>query len=143
MVLRGVRLPWKVGSKIEMSSNLAPPMATIEEVDDATPTMQIPNETLKVMVGCQSLSRNAVKSSMNSTVIGDPLEKAVLEGCGWSLLSNDTVAPPEPMKNSEWLKIHHRFSFTSKLKRMTVIVQTLGSKEFCALSKGAPGKKYT
>ena len=139
MVLRGVRLPVSINSVLEMSTDLAKP--SHEEATDNA--LQIPNETLRVMVGCQSLSQGAMKTSNGTSVIGDPLEKAVLDGCGWTLLSKDTVAPPEPLKNSEWIKILHRFSFTSKLKRMTAIVQNLGSKDLYALSKGAPGKfKY-
>jgi magnesium-transporting ATPase (P-type) len=136
MVLRGVRLPVSVNSVLEMSTDLAKP--SHEGTTDNA--LQIPNETLRVMVGCQSLSQGSMKTSNGTSVIGDPLEKAVLDGCGWTLLSKDTVAPPEPLKNSEWIKILHRFSFTSKLKRMTAIVQNLGSNDLYALSKGAPGK---
>ena len=141
MVLKGVRLPIasEKGSMVEMSEKLVLPSMAVEEDKMSNATMMIPNHVLRVMVGCQSLTPAPRMSRGGSDgLVGDPLEKAVLNGCGWQLLSNGTVAPPEQLKNAEWIKVLHRFAFTSKLKRMTVIAQNLGSEDLWALSKGAP-----
>ncbi len=94
------------------------------------------------MVSCQSLAWGTDGSATN-TFIGDPLEKAVLKATGWRLISNDAVAPPDQLNvrpyGSRWIHTLHRFAFTSKLKRMTVIAQELGQpNHIWALSKGAP-----
>jgi len=144
MVLRGVRLPVQdtavAGTKVEMSEDLVQPLLVFHDGEEkANVASTIPNHVLRVMVGCQSLTPAARMSNASSDgLIGDPLEKAVLDGCGWQLLSNDTVAPPDPSNKSEWIKVLHRFAFTSKLKRMTAIAQNLGTDSLWALSKGAP-----
>jgi cation-transporting ATPase 13A1 len=139
MVLRGVRIPVDNGSKLDIAEELVQPSMVVDTGDESSDiNFSIPSNTLRVMVGCQSLALSSNGRTHKSDLIGDPLEKAVLNGCGWTLLSNDTVAPPEPLKNTEWLKIRHRFAFTSKLKRMTVLAQCLRSGDLYALSKGAP-----
>ena len=143
MVLKGVRLPVQdtTGNKVEMSEDLLQPLLVLDDGDEKrNVSSTIPNHVLRVMVGCQSLTPAPRISNSRSSdgLIGDPLEKAVLEGCGWQLLSNDTIAPPDPSNKAEWIKVLHRFAFTSKLKRMTAIAQNLGSDSLWALSKGAP-----
>jgi P-type ATPase of unknown pump specificity (type V) len=140
MVLRGVRIPVTNGSKVDIGDELVDPLMIVDTHDKLTTDVRfsIPSNTLRVMVGCQSLALSRNGRTHMTDVIGDPLEKAVLNGCGWTLLPNDTVAPPEPLKNTEWLKIRHRFAFTSKLKRMTVLAQCIRSGDLYALSKGAP-----
>jgi cation-transporting ATPase 13A1 len=142
MILRGVRLPKLIDGVLRISPDLTLPAPEGDEVD---PNSEIPKDSLRVMVGCQSLT-TVMKPKMNSTrnldsLVGDPLEKAVLDSCGWTLLPNNVVAPPESLlRNSQMklLQILHRFAFTSKLKRMTVIAKDFNDKDIWALSKGAP-----
>jgi cation-transporting ATPase 13A1 len=155
MVLRGVRLVIN-GNKgdVDISESLVlPPRESDDDDDDNDGDKDgngngsnetIPPNVMRVMVGCQSLaSLSGYNQTLNATstnLIGDPLEKAVLEGCGWTLLSNTTVAPPQKLLSSSMgmINIQHRFAFTSKLKRMTVIATDLGNKKNLALTKGAP-----
>lgn len=147
MVLRGVR---SVIQENNEDKSLAMPKELIlpEWQKEDNESSILPLEVLRVMVGCQSLSTlgsgngNAVGST---EIIGDPLEKAVLRGCGWTLLSNNMVAPPQYVLSqptgkgkSNIIGIHHRFAFTSKLKRMTVLASDMSTKELWALTKGAP-----
>jgi len=142
MVMRGVRLPVKSSTGVHMSAALVTSGSDEEDETNCTP-----HEVTRILVGCQSLApvtyghgnRNLLNDT--SSLIGDPLEKAVLNCVGWKLLSNDTIAPPDPLTSGHLkpVQIFHRFAFTSKLKRMTVIAQDLGGgKEVYALSKGAP-----
>ena len=148
MVLRGVRLSSKEegigGTVVIGESLLLPQKESDDDVDESIET--IPPNVIRVMVGCQSLASlsgyDARSNRGSGNIIGDPLEKAVLDGCGWSLLSNNVVAPPQYSLSlpSEpgMINLQHRFAFTSKLKRMTVIATDMGTKKTWALSKGAP-----
>jgi len=153
MVLRGVRLPYLpavkggvVDSKVEMAEDLVLPQCdaasgdAIEHSDTGTVrTATVPIEVIRVMVACQSLALNIASDQSKDNIIGDPLEKAVLKGCNCTLLSNSLVALPHRQGHAaQTLNIHHRFAFTSKLKRMTVMASDLGSKDVWALTKGAP-----
>ncbi|CAK9298477.1 unnamed protein product [Gordionus sp. m RMFG-2023] len=58
-------------------------------------------------------------------IIGDPLEKAILQELGWNLTKNDVViGVNKTVHELTWspLKILHRFHFLSALKRMSVII---------------------
>lgn len=118
----------------------------------------LPRETLRVMIACHSLAltHKFVPGSDGRTILqtelcGDPLEKAVLEGCRWTLHPNakiDTVVEKVSLgpisfpstSNNGSIIIHHRFAFSSKLRRMTVLAQdTFNEKPtLWALTKGAP-----
>jgi manganese-transporting P-type ATPase len=124
---------------------------------------EIPWSTVRVMVACHSLAlantprdgkikKNAKPSLSNSTsqVIGDPLELAVLREMGYHLLGNGIVAPlvvserngevvaPNPNRHKP-ISILHRFAFSSKLKRMTVLCTEGDSSGIVwAITKGAP-----
>lgn len=142
MILRGVRLPKLVNGALQISPDLTLP---VTDGDDEELNLGIPKDSLRVLVGCHSLT-TAINPKMNSTrnsdnLVGDPLEKAVFDSCGWNLLPNNIVAPPQSLlRNFEIniLQVLHRFAFTSKLKRMTVIAKDLNDKDVWALSKGAP-----
>ncbi len=152
MVLRGVRLPFTENDgKISISDSLVSPTKESADEngdadDDGKYREAIPPEIIRVMVGCQSLASitgyDTTSTRGSGNLIGDPLEKAVIGGCGWSLLSNTLVAPPQSTLSSPnspgMINIQHRFAFTSKLKRMTVIATDLGCKKTWALAKGAP-----
>lgn len=125
----------------------------------------VPWNTVRVMVGCHSLTwspsstmrggKNKSKRNGATTVIGDPMEAAVLRDTGYYVGRNDVVAktlyktdeaappPPSSSEMPQKIQIHHRFAFSSRLKRMTVLVTEDGGgnsndKTVWALSKGAP-----
>lgn len=150
MVLRGVRLP-TTGSDGKLSisgSMIMPPNGKDDDDNDRDEEDEtVPQNVIRVMVGCQSLASlsgygTTPGRTSSDNLIGDPLEKAVLDGCGWSLVSNKMVAPPQALlsspKSPGMISIQHRFAFTSKLKRMTVIATDLSNKKTFSLSKGAP-----
>ena len=127
MILRGVRL--------------FPTEAADEEKALRVPGEdEIVEETIRVMVGCQALANTGLRqagSEQQRAIIGDPLELAVLKKTGYNLVGNNIVAPPD--EEGKMVAILHRFAFSSKLKRMTVLATQQGSdKDLWALTKGAP-----
>jgi cation-transporting ATPase 13A1 len=113
----------------------------------------LPRDTLRVMVGCQSLATTNVfipGRGFQMELCGDPLEKAVMEGCGFTIhprteavVEKDHLLMGGSSQGS--IKVLHRFGFSSKLRRMTVLA--LDSTEspdhttnvaLWALTKGAP-----
>lgn len=180
MILRGVRLSSSDGASgsddhtiicadgTEAGSNddLAVPKSenvtdildgNVEEgtVDDASGYREIPLETLRVMVACHGLATQPSPKThgMTREVIGDPLEKAVLDGCGWQLVRENIVSPPLPSGPSDLqnrptpIRIVHRYAFTSKLRRMSVLATEMihnggtapsASSDLFVLTKGAP-----
>ena len=120
----------------------------------------LPRETLRVMVGCQSLAVTHAfvpgkdgRTTVSTELCGDPLEKAVLEGCSFTInpSTNDIVekksllmgASPS-MDGNESISILHRFAFSSKLRRMTTLAiekkktSSETNATLWALTKGAP-----
>ncbi|KAK6055586.1 putative P-type ATPase [Cooperia oncophora] len=95
----------------------------------------IPLESLQVLACCHSLVR------FDDDLVGDPLEKACLTWCDWSLTKGDAVLPPKGSKLTG-LKIFHRYHFSSAMKRMTVVAgyQVPGFQEpkMIVAVKGAP-----
>ena len=120
----------------------------------------LPRETLRVMVGCQSLAVSHAfapgrdgRTIVTNKLVGDPLEKAVVRACGWTLLpgGKDTVIEMDGSKNSlspvsGSIRILHRFAFSSTLRRMSVLAvdnkevdsNTNGNNTLFALTKGSP-----
>jgi len=116
----------------------------------------LPSETLRVMVGCQSLAVTHVyvpgkngRTTVQAELCGDPLEKAVMEACGYTihprtdmvmekthLLNPSMNATAEAPSGS--IKVLHRFAFSSKLRRMSVLAIDTDSDNLWALTKGAP-----
>ena len=111
----------------------------------------LPTETLRVMVGCQSLAvAHALapgpdgRAAVRRELCGDPLEKAVMEGCGYTIdPGSGAVAPAEGSGGSVGsvaasaapsVRVLHRFAFSSKLRRMTVIAAD------CAATRGEAGR---
>ena len=78
---------------------------------------------------------------MDHDVIGDPLEKAILDSVNWTLSKGDVVFPNSSYKTHP-LKIYYRFHFSSSLQRMSVIAghSNLGSIDisYIATVKGSP-----
>lgn len=97
----------------------------------------LPWETLRVMVGCHSLSMK----SYGEGLLGDPLELAVLQDTGFVLQGNNhLLVPADGPKEGQpkGVLIHHRFTFSSRLKRMTVLISEGGFKDVFGVTKGAP-----
>ncbi|XGW25715.1 hypothetical protein V3C99_006823 [Haemonchus contortus] len=95
----------------------------------------VPLESIQVLACCHSLVR------FDDDLVGDPLEKACLTWCDWSLTKGDAVLPPKGSKLTG-LKIFHRYHFSSAMKRMTVVAgyQVPGFQEpkMIVAVKGAP-----
>lgn len=95
---------------------------------------EAPHETIQVLAACQSLV------SMGDDVIGDPLEKSILNAIEWSVTKADAVVPRKG--KAPGMRIFHRFHFSSQLKRMSVIAgySPSGSTNtvYLGLVKGAP-----
>jgi cation-transporting ATPase 13A1 len=114
----------------------------------------LPHETLRVMVGCQSLAVTHAfvpgkdcRTTVSTELCGDPLEKAVLEGCGFTIhpSKNEIVEKESLLGVGNYsMSILHRFAFSSKLRRMTTLA--IENKDgssgmnatLWALTKGAP-----
>jgi cation-transporting ATPase 13A1 len=110
--------------------------------DTVRPDSELPWPVARIMVACHSLALNtmggASNKSMNNT-IGDPLEKAVLKNTGYQLVQNNALRAVESSGGRpDTILILQRFRFSSKLKRMSVIVQENSSSKIWILSKGAP-----
>jgi len=139
--------------------------AFVNDNDDGGPVDTIrsllPRETLRIMVGCQSLATTHVlvpgrdgRTTVQAELCGDPLEKAVMEGCGFTIhprtdmvVEKESVAPMNMPSSSGGpsIKVLHRFAFSSKLRRMTVLAldmelssDTTSNSNLWALTKGAP-----
>lgn len=126
MLLKGIRY---VGEANELS-------------DVMEPGDHLPWPVARTMVACHSLALNGAsgrgKFSMSS-VIGDPLEKAVLKDTGYRLLQNNALRAKESAPGRpNTILILSRFGFTSQLKRMSVLVREDSSSKTWVLTKGAP-----
>lgn len=99
-----------------------------------TPISQCPNYTQQVLASCHSLAH------LDEKLVGDPLEKKVLEAINWNYSKSGVVAPKRGRASP--LKIHHRFHFNSTLKRMSVIasfkMDMSNENVYICTSKGAP-----
>mmetsp|Transcript_22621 Transcript_22621/g.34781 ORF Transcript_22621/g.34781 Transcript_22621/m.34781 type:complete len:746 (-) Transcript_22621:8934-11171(-) len=149
MILRGFRclgpgmtIICANGSKEGSNADLIDPLeCTISATVGATskPPVaskgKIPLDTIRAMVGCQSLTL----AKDGKTPIGDPLELAVLKGCGFRLRNNSVVEPCESDDGKiDSVVIHYRFAFESRLKRMTVVARDESKDNMFVLTKGAP-----
>jgi cation-transporting ATPase 13A1 len=121
---------------------------------DATIRSLLPHETLRVMIGCQSLAVTHAfipgkdgRTMVTTELCGDPLEKAVLEGCGFTIhpSKNEIVEKGGGPSTSHSMSILHRFAFSSKLRRMTTLAienkdasSSSKATTIWALTKGAP-----
>jgi manganese-transporting P-type ATPase len=159
MQLQGVRLVenYSNGNNNNNTSdgkNPAPAFRPDVLHPDNDSTESIPWSVGRIMVACHSLALNGAASLEVGTdgmanVIGDPLEKVVLKHTGWRLIQsnalrrvdddNSQVSQEDNESRPTTLLVLHRFGFSSRLKRMSVLVR-----EDCTpnvtwvLTKGAP-----
>ncbi|EYC39599.1 hypothetical protein Y032_0649g1113, partial [Ancylostoma ceylanicum] len=109
--------------------------STDEEKGLVKVVSDVPPESIQVLACCHSLVR------FDEDLVGDPLEKACLTWCDWSLTKGDAVLPPKGSKQTG-LKIFHRYHFSSAMKRMTVVagyhVPGFQEPKMIVAVKGAP-----
>ncbi|XP_005991859.1 manganese-transporting ATPase 13A1 [Latimeria chalumnae] len=110
-------------------------VAGLKEGKEVTPVTEIPIETHRVVATCHSLVQMD-----DGTLVGDPLEKAMLTAVDWTVTKDEKVFSRSI--KTQGLKIHQRFHFASALKRMSVLAsyEKMGSTDLCyvAAVKGAP-----
>jgi cation-transporting ATPase 13A1 len=108
----------------------------------AKPDEGLPWPVERIMVACHSLALNGMvdySQEEHDNVIGDPLEKAVLKETGFRLIQNKVLQSDQPSADRpRSIVILHRFRFSSKLKRMSVLVREDEGPKTWLLSKGAP-----
>ena len=142
MQLRGVRLFSTTGLDDHIDKPLDDDNDNNDDYNDSLcmPDASTPWDPLRVMAGCHSLAVNRMANGFRA-VIGDPLEKVVLGATGFTLRSNNFLVAPDDEEmdgRARVLMIHHRFAFSSKLKRMTVLLTENTDTTVWAVSKGAP-----
>uniref|UniRef100_A0A672UZF7 Endoplasmic reticulum transmembrane helix translocase n=1 Tax=Strigops habroptila TaxID=2489341 RepID=A0A672UZF7_STRHB len=110
-------------------------VAGLRDGKEVTPVSDIPVETHRAIATCHSLVQLD-----DGTLVGDPLEKAMLMAVDWTLTKDEKVFSRSI--KTQGLKIHQRFHFASALKRMSVLAsyEKIGSTELCYIAavKGAP-----
>ncbi|XP_041091583.1 manganese-transporting ATPase 13A1 [Polyodon spathula] len=110
-------------------------VAGLKDGREVMPVSEIPVETHRVVATCHSLVQMD-----DGTLVGDPLEKAMLTAVDWTLTKDEKVFPHSI--KTQGLKIHQRFHFASALKRMSVLAsyEKMGSSDLTYIStvKGAP-----
>lgn len=118
LVMRGIVLPFSPTTPAPTPYNSQPDEAIL-------PPPQIQGPPLWVLVGCHSLM------TVDGRVAGDPMERAAVEGLEWSVAGSGDLVLPPPLGSrgqverdgGNWtpIRIHHRWAFSSALRRMSVL----------------------
>ncbi|WCJ42338.1 Endoplasmic reticulum transmembrane helix translocase [Euphorbia peplus] len=98
------------------------------EMDLESDMTKVPARTIEILASCHALV------FVDNKLVGDPLEKAALEGIDWSYKSDEKALPKKGGGNA--VQIVQRHHFASYLKRMSVVVRI--QEDFFAFVKGAP-----
>lgn len=102
--------------------------------EQITPVSKCPSYTQQVLASCHSLAH------LDDKLVGDPLEKKILEAVNWNYSKSNMVTPKRG--RAAPLKIHQRFHFNSTLKRMSVIashkLDMSNENVYICTAKGAP-----
>uniref|UniRef100_A0A8C5X9M0 ATPase 13A1 n=1 Tax=Malurus cyaneus samueli TaxID=2593467 RepID=A0A8C5X9M0_9PASS len=109
-------------------------VAGLREGKEVLPVSEIPLETHRAIACCHSLVQLE-----DGTIVGDPLEKAMLTAVDWTLTKDEKVFPRS--LKTPGMRIHQRFHFSSALKRMAVLASLespSGEIRYLAAVKGAP-----
>ena len=105
--------------------------------DVLEPNATLPWPALRIMTACHSLAVNS--GDQANTLIGDPLEKAVFDVSGYTMIQNNALRITDAASDRpETILILQRFGFSSRLKRMSVLARESGSECTWVLAKGAP-----
>lgn len=118
-----LRVPSKTISTPELSKH-----KMVMSVDNC------PQYTVQVLASCHSLAH------LDEKLVGDPLEKKVLEAINWNYSKSGTVSARRGKLAP--LRIHQRYHFNSTLKRMSVIasyrMDMSNENVYICTAKGAP-----
>uniref|UniRef100_A0A8C9MSL8 ATPase 13A1 n=1 Tax=Serinus canaria TaxID=9135 RepID=A0A8C9MSL8_SERCA len=109
-------------------------VAGLREGKEVLPVSEIPLETHRAIACCHSLVQLE-----DGSIVGDPLEKAMLTAVDWTLTRDEKVFPRS--LKTPGMRIHQRFHFSSALKRMAVLASlenASGEIRYLAAVKGAP-----
>lgn len=126
----------KIASSIPLKSSPHKPLTSeaISKHPLVTSIDNCPIATLQVLASCHSLAY------LDEELVGDPLEKKVLEAISWNYSKSGVVTPKKGRGRP--LKIHQRFHFNSTLKRMSVVssfkLDLTNDNVYIASAKGAP-----
>lgn len=108
--------------------------SVLSENKMVTPIDSCPLTTLQVLASCHSLAH------LDEKLVGDPLERKVLEAINWNYSKSGIVTPKRG--RSPPLKIHQRFHFNSTLKRMSIVasykLDMSNENVYICTAKGAP-----
>ncbi|KAG7346895.1 phospholipid-translocating P-type ATPase, flippase [Nitzschia inconspicua] len=131
------------GLRVPVDDTNANTRDAIEVGELMEPGTSVPLPALRIMVACHSLAVNSGNSSDSQgleslALVGDPLEKAVLETTGYKMMRNGVLRKTGKADGPDTILIIHRFAFSSRLKRMSVLVKENGSDTTWVLTKGAP-----
>jgi cation-transporting ATPase 13A1 len=91
---------------------------------------ELPPETILAMSSCHSLMH------LDSGVVGDPMEKALLDSVNWDVGKGDVVAPKDATSCGQvQTKIIKKYAFSSQLKRMATVCSVNISESFLSTNR--------
>jgi cation-transporting ATPase 13A1 len=99
-----------------------------DSVDLEADMSKVPSRTAEILATCHALV------FVDNKLVGDPLEKAAIQGIDWIYKADEVAMPKKGSGNS--VQIMQRHHFASHLKRMAVVVRV--QDKFFAFVKGAP-----
>ncbi|XP_074308297.1 putative manganese-transporting ATPase PDR2 [Silene latifolia] len=103
-------------------------VGSTESMEIESDMKKVPGRTQEILASCHALV------FVENKLVGDPLEKAALQGIDWTYKSDEKAMPKKGSGNP--VQIIQRHHFASHLKRMAVVVRV--EETFFAFVKGAP-----